>query len=316
MKLRLVVPLIALMLLVSCSKQEEVAADAASVESSTAPASVSVDLSKQLAPSDDSAPLSTDALTSSALTQTAVERRFVITSSLEFRVKRVQDSALKVEDLAAKHGGFVVDNTITSDTGRVERNERSDGSVLVLSEYITRGSLIVRVPSANTQAFIRELAPFVEFLDKRQFSAQDVHLELLTQQLLANRSAATQGKLNDLVDQPGKINQKAQIIEKLADAGSGRDQAELNRLLLEDKIGFSTIALAIYQNPDISRNVVNDFDAVRRDNRSDFLPSLWSSLKSGWFGLISFVLGMLSVWPLLLVLGLVLVWIRSRKRIA
>ena len=326
MNLRAVAPLLLLLSLASCSKQEESSANLATTESAAdAPAADMAGLSKQMAASEavaspqapppQAAPLPDGALTSGALMPAnAGERRFVITSSLEFRVQQVLAAALKLEDLAAKHGGFVVDNTINAETGRIERSVRSDGSVLVLSEYTTRGRLILRVPSANTQAFIRELAPLVEFLDNRRFSAQDVHLELLTNRLLADRSAAAQDKLDDLADAPGRIDQRARIIEKGTEAQASRDQAEINRLLLEDRIGFSTIDMAIYQNPEISRNVVSDFDSVRRDNRPDFLPSLWASLKSGWIGLIGLVIGLVSIWPLLLILAVLIVWIARRRK--
>ncbi len=320
MKHRAAISLLILLLLVSCSKKEESASNLAmSDRAPAAPAAEMAGLSKQMAASESSAqppsaPLLANALVSSALTPVAGERQFIITSSLNFRVKQVLDAALKLEDLAAKHGGFVVDNTINAEIGRVERNVRSDGSVLVLSQYTTQGKLTLRVPSANTQAFIREVAPLVEFLDSRQFSAQDVHLELLINRLLADRSATKQDKLDDLVTQPGKIDQKAQIIEKGTDARANRDQAEINRLSLEDKIGFSTIDLSIYQNPEISKNVVADFDAVRRDNRPDFLPSLGVSLKSGWYGLIGFLIGLASIWPLLLIAGLAIVLFRYWRK--
>jgi hypothetical protein len=184
----------------------------------------------------------------------------------------------------------------------------------VLSEYTTRGRLTLRVPSANTQAFIREAAPLVEFLDSRQFSAQDVHLELLANRLLANRSAAAQDKLDDLADDPGRIDQRARVIDKGTEARANRDQAEINRLLLEDRIGFSTIDLAIYQNPEINRNVVSDFDSVRRDSRPDFLPSLSASLKSGWIGLVGFLIFLASIWPLLLIIVSVIGWLYVRNR--
>jgi hypothetical protein len=322
MNFRSVAPFLLLLLLASCSKQEESSASLASTESAAdTPAADMEGLSKQVARSGASAQqpvtvpqLPAEALTSGALTPpSAGERRFVITSSLEFRVKGVLDAALRLEDLAAKHGGFVVDNSISAQTGRVERSVRSDGSVLLLSEYTTHGRLTLRVPSANTQSFIREVAPLVEFLDSRRFSAQDVHLELLANRLLADRSAAAQDKLDELGDAPGKIDQRARIIEKGTEAQASRDQAEINRQLLEDRIGFSTIDLSIYQNPEISRNVVSDFDAVRRDNRPDFLPSLWLSLKAGWFGLVGFFILLAGIWPLLLLAVPVIWWLRARK---
>jgi hypothetical protein len=326
MNYRTVAPLLLLLLLASCAKQEESSANLAATESAAdAPAADMAGLSKQMAASEAAAPpqsvspqatpLQPEALTSGALTPPSTgERRFVITSSLEFRVKHVLEAALKLEDLAAKHGGFVVDNTIHAETGRIERSVRSDGSVLVLSEYTTRGRLTLRVPSANTQAFIREAAPLVEFLDSRRFSAQDVHLELLANRLLADRSAAAQDKLDDLADDPGRIDQRARVIDKGTEARANRDQAEINRLLLEDRIGFSTIDLAIYQNPEINRNVVSDFDSVRRDSRPDFLPSLSASLKSGWIGLVGFLINLASMWPLMLIVIPLIGWLYRRNR--
>jgi len=105
-------------------------------------------------------------LTSAANTVPDGQRQFIRTAHAEFRVRDVYRSALAIEDIVAANGGFVVSNDITTQTGNTQRRARGDGKLVELAEFTTRGALVVRVPSAKTQAFLLAIAGQVDFLDR------------------------------------------------------------------------------------------------------------------------------------------------------
>ena len=100
-----------------------------------------------------------------------------------------------------------------------------DGKLLELAEYTVRGRLTVRVPSANTQAFLRAIVGQMAFLDRRNFDAMDAQFQLLRQQLAYQRSQEAQQDLGQAAQQDGRIDRKADVIQARSDAKSARDEA-------------------------------------------------------------------------------------------
>lgn len=253
-------------------------------------------------------------LTSSAITQTDPQRKFIRSANAAFRVKDVYRSALAIEDIVAANGGFVVHNEIKSDVDSVERHKGRNGMLVELALYTVNGNLSVRVPSERTQIFLRALASEVEFLDQRTFDALDAQFEILRSQQEARRNQQAQQDLGELAQQKGKLPDRADLINSRTGYKAARDEADLQRYQLEDKVAFSTINLTLYQARKLRRSEVPDLEAAVQREGPGFFPRLGASLVSGWHGLLEALLALVQVWPLLLAGAAVLVLIRRLRR--
>lgn len=264
-------------------------------------------------------PVSPDQLSSSAAAGTPADgnRKFVRTANARFQVKNVYRSALAVEDAAVAQGGFVVRNDISSQVLRSERVPLGDHKALELREYTVTGNLTVRVPSDRAQAFLRAIAPQMEFLDQRVFQANDVQLQLLRQQLEFRRNAQLQQTLGGLADQPGRIGDRTQAAYGSSEAQQARDEALLQRREFEDRVEFATIELALYQSNQLRRSEVVDTNAVFEDHRPGLLRRIGESLAIGWYWLMDLLIVALAAWPFWLLVSAVvyglLRWRRRRK---
>ncbi|MBS1196278.1 MAG: hypothetical protein H6R18_63 [Proteobacteria bacterium] len=241
-------------------------------------------------------------LVSGTTTYVDGERKFIRTANATFTVKDVYVSALAIEDAVGAHGGFVVSNNITSDTQRHQRLPKGDGNVLELFEFTVSGNLIVRVPSAKTQDFLRAVANQIEFLQQRNFEARDVQFDLFRQHLERIRHQETQAELGQAVRDGGKLEYKAEVIAQRSDTKAARDEALIARKQLEDQISFSTIRFTLYQPARIRQTESKDLDAVFASNRPDFGTRLGHSLKYGWDGLMNCFIGLMRWWPLWLII--------------
>lgn len=253
-------------------------------------------------------------LTSSAITQTDPQRKFIRSAHAAFRVKDVYRSALAIEDIVAANGGFVVHNEIKSEVDSVERHKGRNGMLVELSLYTVNGNLSVRVPSERTQSFLRALASEVEFLDQRTFDALDAQFEILRSQQEARRNQQAQQDLSELAQQKGKLPERADLVNSRTGYQAARDEADLQRYQLEDKVAFSSINLTLYQARKLRRSEVPDLEAAVQREGPGFFPRLGASLISGWHGLLEVLLALLQVWPLLLAGTAVLVLIRRWRR--
>lgn len=259
--------------------------------------------------------VSGEQLVSSATSYVDEKRKFIRTANADFRVRDVYESAIAIENIAAKLDGFVVNNQIGANVDRVNRYSIGNGKVMELAEYTVRGNLTLRVPSDKTQDFLRALVSQIEFLDQRNFEARDVQFELLRKQLEFLRNQEAQKQLGDLSASPGKIADKAAVISGQNDAKANRDEAAVLQKEVEDKVAFSTISLSLYQLSKVRKTEMDDVDAIAKAIRPGFFSRLFSAFSTGWYGLLDIVIDLFAVWPLWLALGLGWVAIkRYRKR--
>jgi hypothetical protein len=264
----------------------------------------------------DTRPRAAD-LTSSAATYQDGKRKFIRTAQTRFRVKDVYRSALAIEDVAAAQGGFVVDNRIYAQTMNTQRRPAAKGMLVELTEYAVHGDITVRVPSDNTQAFLRTIANQMEFLDQRSFNAADAQFQILRQQLAFQREQETQRQIGQAAQQGGRIYDKVDAIAAQSSAKLQRDEALIQQKEFEDKVEFSTISLSLYQMSKIRKTELPDVEAIFRDNSPGFFSRLGDSLRVGWYGILDVFLALMRAWPawLLLFAGVVASrrWLATHK---
>ena len=305
-----------LLALGACSKQER-AADAQQVAAeapAAAPEMPAANLARRRTDAPMEAPPTEDQLRSAVTSQEDGERKFIRTATAEFRVREVYGSALAIEDLAAKHGGFITRNDISSQIDEVRTRPAGDGNLIELATYTVRGQLQVRVPSTGAQAFLRALAAQVEFLDSRTFAAMDAQFELLRQQLAYARYQDAQRALGGVAAGPGKVGEKAQAVDARTQSQAQRDEALIASKEFEDRVAFATIDLSLYQAPRVRSTVRMDVDEAARRASPGFFRRLGHALSTGWFGLLDAAVVLSQLWPLWLVLGAMVFAVRRWRQ--
>jgi hypothetical protein len=305
-----------LLALGACSKQER-AADAQQVAAeapAAAPEMPAANLARRRTDAPMEAPPTEGQLRSAVTSQEDGERKFIRTATAEFRVREVYGSALAIEDLAAKHGGFITRNDISSQIDEVRTRPAGDGNLIELATYTVRGQLQVRVPSTAAQAFLRALAAQVEFLDSRTFAAMDAQFELLRQQLAYARYQDAQRALGGVAAGPGKVGEKAQSVDARTQSQAQRDEALIASKEFEDRVAFATIDLSLYQAPRVRSTVRMDVDGAARRASPAFFRRLGHALSTGWFGLLDAAVVLSQLWPLWLVLGAMVFAVRRWRQ--
>lgn len=241
-------------------------------------------------------------------------RRFVRTASASFQVADVYAAALSVEDAVAAEGGFVVRNRIATQLLRRHERPLGDGKRLELSEVRTSGSLVVRVPGDRMQSFLRAIARQMQFLDGREFEADDVQFDILRKQLALARAQELQQDIRAAGAQPGKTGDKIDAVQARADLLGARDEARVAQRELEDRIAFATLTLDLAQPTQVREQTVPDTDAVLRERGPGFMAQARDGIVAGWRGLLSAVIVLVASWPLWLVAALAFLALRGLRR--
>lgn len=289
---------------VACSNQPQtesvVAADAAMPAAGRAQAdSAHAAAEKAKAAAQVQQPgVTADQLASGANTATDPQRRFVRTADASFQVLDVYASTLAIEDAVAAEGGFVVRNSISTQTIRQLERPLGGFKRLQLSEVATHGSLLVRVPGERTQAFLRAIARQMQFLDSRNFEANDMQFELLRRQLAFARAQELQQAVRSASAQPARIGEKVDALAAREQMLQMRDEATVAQRELEDRVAFSTLRLDLRQPAQVREITVPDTAAMLRDRGPGFFVELGEALAAGWRALLAATVLAARLWPL------------------
>ena len=227
-------------------------------------------------------------------------RKFVRTAELKFKVKSVIKATYDIEDITSKQGGFVTFTNLTSNINDVSTTAISKDSTLETTHYSVSNTFILRIPNTKLDTTLKEISRNIDYLDYRIIKAEDVALQILSNNLVQKRSAKNEERLTNAIDNRGKkLNETTVAEEVLLSKQEQADNAKILNLSLDDQINFSTISLSIYQRQTTKREVVlneKNIDAYE----PGFATKLLESLKYGWEILVNVVVFLVKFWALFL----------------
>jgi len=255
--------------------------------------------------SDYSENVATDS-TSVVSSSAAVEnknsnRKFVRTADVKFKVKNVAKSTYAIEDATTKFGGFVTYTHLQSNIHSEDRTKVSQDSTLVTTKYKVDNNITIRVPNTKMDTVIKTIAKQIHFLDYRIIKADDVSLQMLSNELAQKRSNSSEKRLANAIDSKGKkLNQVVKAEETLDAKKEQNDASKLQNLSLQDQVNFSTLTLNIYQDESIKQEMVANEKSINA-YRPNIGLQIWDSVKTGWFMLEHIVSFIVVLWPFALI---------------
>jgi hypothetical protein len=240
------------------------------------------------------------ALSSSAARYADSTRRFLRTGDIRFRTADVVRTTFRIEELIAKHGGYVAETRLRSEVDRRYTTPISADSVLETTKYRVINQLTVRIPAMALDTTLKSLISYVDFLDHRTLSATDVRLMLLRDRLARTRIAKHESRLTKAIDEQGnKLKDAAQAEAQLLDRQEQADETTLNTLDLEDRIAYSTLTLDIYDRERTQRTVLPN-DANIEAYEPGFGTKALDALQTGWSLLLQLALLLMRSWSVIL----------------
>ena len=245
---------------------------------------------------------STSVISSSAAVENKnSNRKFVRTADVKFKVKNVAKSTYAIEDATTKFGGFVTYTNLQSNIHSEDRTKVSQDSTLVTTKYKVDNNITIRVPNTKMDTVIKTIAKQIHFLDYRIIKANDVSLQMLSNELAQKRSNSSEKRLANAIDSKGKkLNQVVDAEATLEAKKEQNDASKLQNLSLQDQVNFSTLTLNIYQDESIKQEMVANEKSINA-YRPNIGLQIWDSVKTGWFILEHIISFIVVLWPFALI---------------
>jgi hypothetical protein len=168
------------------------------------------------------------------------------------------------------------------------------------SDYQISKNLTIRIPSNDFDAFISKTSKEVNYFDVKEISSDDVTEEFIDVQSRIKTKKILENRYLELLKKANKVSEMLEIEEQVSEIREEIEAKEGRLKYLNDKVSLSTIQINFYKKI-AQENMVG----------MSFGTKIWDAIVTGFNGIISFLLLLISIWPLLLVSILSFIFIKK-----
>ena len=216
-------------------------------------------------------------------------RKIIRDGRMEIRVKQLEQGKRDIDSLVKEYKGYYADETFNN------------------QDYAHGYSLKIRIPSAGFDAFISAIEAGEGEVSFKNITSRDVTEEFIDLETRLKNKQHYLDRYGDLLKQARsvkdilEIEEKTRLIEEEAESVQGRLK------YLNNQVDYSTLDLQITRK--------NDYN-LQSNQKGSFIDRLKLSLVKGWFGLVSFTLFVIRLWPFWIIVALLYYVVRMiiRKR--
>lgn len=212
-----------------------------------------------------------------------VARKIIRDGRMEIRVRELEQGKKEIDSLVEKYKGYYADETFNN------------------QDFAHGYALKIRVPAAGFDAFIAEIESGAGEVAFKNISSRDVTEEYIDLETRLKNKRNYLGRYGDLLKQARSVKDILEIEEKTRLIEEEIESAEGRLKYLNNQIDFSTLDLQISRK--------NDFN-LNQNNKGKFIDRLKLALVKGWFGLVSFALFVIKLWPFWIIAGMLYYLVR------
>lgn len=184
-------------------------------------------------------------------------------------------------------------------------------SLKQVASYTTTAHLILRIPVMQLDTVLSDIAASASFINSRNLHLDDVTLRYLSNKLkneaLAQNDASQRARA--LARHSGEAVFSGEYGDERAET---RIDRHIENMQLTDQATYATLTVDLYQPQRITQAIVPDIEYLMKPTLGQ---QVGIALGNGWLALRVTLIGLLQLWPLLLIVVLGLLWYRrSRSR--
>lgn len=254
----------------------------------------------------DSAMVISDSI-SSAATMKVKDKQFIKTAEVNMEVKDVYDATISIEKSVQELGGFVTHSDLKSNVVSENTYNTSDEEAVLVKKYQSENTMKVRVPTARLGELLTLVNNKKLFLNSRSINAEDVTSGIKYAELEGKRIKKTGENINQLKTNKDKVNM------------SNNNMAEDNlqqmaNMDVTDQLKYSTVDIYIKEpKVRIATIAVTNTESIDDQYTFDFIYSLKSAFVEGFYLIQKIIVGLVAVWPFLLIGSVIVFMVKRRK---
>jgi hypothetical protein len=215
----------------------------------------------------------------------AIQQKIIKDARLRFETDDLDATFSRISTSVKKYGALVQKDESGKEYNKLYRN------------------VLVRVPSKHFDAFIAEVGNGVSYFETKEITARDVTEEYVDLSARLKTKKALEQRYLELLSKAAKVSDMLEIEEKLSGVREEIEAQQCRLKYLDSQVSMSTVDIGFYK-----------FTTADGGATVSYGSKMWNAVKSGFFGISTFFLGLLYIWPVLLILGVLIFWIRRKLK--
>lgn len=211
------------------------------------------------------------------------QAKIIKTANLRFATNDINESFELVKTNIIKYKATVQNDNTGKDYNSFYRN------------------ISLRIPNQYFDAFINDLGKGVTYFDRKEISAQDVSEEFVDLEARLKAKQTLENRYLELLNKANKVSEILEIEKELANIREEIEAKQGRLQYLQSRVSMSTINIEMYTER-----------AQGTGTTVSYGSKMWNAIKSGFNGLSSFFLGILHIWPFILILAVVFFFVRRK----
>lgn len=213
--------------------------------------------------------------------QNEANTKIIKTANLRFATANIDESYALVQKSAQKYKAILQNDNTGKDYYSVYRN------------------VTLRIPKQHFDAFINDLSKGVAYFDRKEISAQDVSEEFVDLEARLKAKQTLENRYLELLAKANKVSEILEIEKELATIREEIEAKEGQLNYLQSQVSMSTVTIEMYVENASGNNATVSYGR-----------KMGNAIKSGFNGLSTFFLGILYIWPFILILAIVFFIVR------
>ncbi len=211
-------------------------------------------------------------------------RKIIKDGQMQIRVKNPEQGKIEIDSLVKSFHAYYAEETYTN------------------QDYTHDYSLKIRIPSEKFELFMARAGASIGELTYKNVTSRDVTEEFIDLETRLKNKRNYLNRYGELLKQAKSVKDILEIEEKTRVIEEEIESTEGRLKYLNNQVDFSTLDLQITKK--------NDYSFTSR-NEGNFFDRLKISLIRGWFGLVTFTLFIIRIWPFWIIVGLLYYLVRK-----
>lgn len=204
-------------------------------------------------------------------TYNTIERKLIKNGNLSFETDNLAATRQKVLDAVKANSGYISD----------DQENRSDDRI--------SHTIQIRVPAAHFDTLLNTITKGVLHFDYKQINVSDVTEEFIDVSARVKAKKEMETRYLDLLKQAKTVSNMLEIERELGNIRAEIESIEGRLRYLNDQVAYSTLSVTYYEK-------IHSQTAFGKHFREGF--------RNGWNNLVWFFIGIVNLWPFLLLVGI------------
>ncbi len=239
--------------------------------------------------------------------------KIIKTADLKIKVDNVKMASTKIANLVDMNGGYISSENLQSTKNYYQTIEKTEDYKIEEYEVVTSNVIYIRVPTQNFQKVLSGMKGIAVSEDYVRIDAQDVTEEYYDLETRLKAKKEVEKRYIEILRSKAKTvseiltaEEKIRVIREEIEVVEGRLK------YLQNKVSLSSIQIELYQDPIFVQETIK-YKQYQETGWS-FWEKAGKALSTGWNAILAFLIGLLYIWPFIIVFGSILYFLRKKYK--